>query len=62
MIVKNILNKKTKKKNFIDNTGILPFDSDILLKTILDNVPEKFKDINKKAFQGGFDTIKSMKK
>lgn len=39
-------------------TGILPFESDILLKTILDNVPAKYKDINKKAFNGGIKTIK----
>jgi len=32
---------------------VLPFKSAILLKTILENVPEKFKDINKKAFEGG---------
>ena len=39
-------------------TGILPFESDILLKTILDNVPAKYKDINKKAFNGGIKAIK----
>jgi indolepyruvate ferredoxin oxidoreductase beta subunit len=32
---------------------VLPFKSEILLKTILENVPEKFRDINKKAFEGG---------
>jgi indolepyruvate ferredoxin oxidoreductase beta subunit len=35
-------------------SGILPFDKIILLDTILENVPAKFKDINKKAFEGGF--------
>lgn len=39
-------------------TGILPFESNILLKTILDNVPAKYKDINKKAFNGGIKAIK----
>ena len=39
-------------------TGILPFKSDILLKTILDNVPAKYKDINKKAFNDGVKAIK----
>ena len=39
-------------------TGILPFESDILLKTILDNVPAKYKDITKKAFNGGIKAIK----
>jgi indolepyruvate ferredoxin oxidoreductase beta subunit len=39
-------------------SGILPFDKKILLDTILENVPPKFKDINKKAFEGGFKAIK----
>lgn len=39
-------------------TGILPFKAEILLETILDNVPAKFKDINKKAFEGGLKSIK----
>ena len=37
---------------------VIPFKSEILLETILENVPQKFKDINKKAFEGGFKTIK----
>jgi indolepyruvate ferredoxin oxidoreductase beta subunit len=40
-------------------TGVLPFKTEILLETILKNVPPKFRDINKKAFEGGFKTIKS---
>jgi indolepyruvate ferredoxin oxidoreductase beta subunit len=41
-------------------TGIdvLPFDKVILLETILDNVPTKFKGVNRKAFEGGFKAIK----
>ena len=38
-------------------TGVLPFDSKILLKTVLDNVPSKYKDINKKAFENGIRAI-----
>jgi indolepyruvate ferredoxin oxidoreductase beta subunit len=34
-------------------TGILPFDSKVLLDTIVDNVPAKFRSVNEKAFQGG---------
>jgi len=34
-------------------TNILPFKPNILLQTILDIVPANFKDINKKAFEGG---------
>ena len=41
---------------------VLPFKSDVLLKTILDNVPAKFKDINKKAFESGMDAIKDLRK
>ena len=37
---------------------ILPFKSEILLETILENVPAKFRDINKKAFESGFKAIK----
>jgi len=40
-------------------TDILPFDSNVILNTILENVPSKFKDINKKAFEGGFNVIKN---
>ena len=39
-------------------TDVLPFKSEILLETILDNVPSKYKDINKKAFEGGMEAIK----
>ncbi len=38
---------------------VLPFKHEILLNTILENVPQKFKDINKKAFEGGLKAIKS---
>lgn len=34
-------------------SNVLPLKTDILLQTILDNVPSKSKDINKKAFEGG---------
>ena len=39
-------------------TDVLPFKSEILLKTILDNVPAKYKEINKRAFKGGIKAIK----
>jgi len=38
--------------------GVLPFESKILLDTILGNVPTKFKEINKKAFNDGFKSLK----
>jgi len=39
-------------------TDVLPFKPEILLNTILDNVPSKYKDINKKAFDGGIKALK----
>ncbi len=39
-------------------SGVLPFKKEILLDTILDNVPAKFKDVNRRAFEGGFKAIK----
>ena len=38
---------------------VLPFKHEILLDTILESVPEKFKEINKKAFESGLKAIKS---
>ena len=40
-------------------TDILPFKSEILLEIILDNIPAKYKDINRRAFEGGMEAIKS---
>lgn len=37
---------------------VLPFKSEILLETILENVPPKYRDINKRAFEGGMKTLK----
>jgi indolepyruvate ferredoxin oxidoreductase beta subunit len=40
-------------------TDVLPFKNEVLLETILENVPAKFKEINKKAFEAGLKAIKS---
>lgn len=37
---------------------VLPFKSEILLETILENVPPKYKDVNRKAFEDGLKAIK----
>jgi len=37
---------------------ILPFKKEILLKTILENIPDKYKEMNKKAFENGYKAIK----
>jgi len=38
-------------------TNILPFKSEKLLETILENIPKKFRVINRKAFEGGLKAI-----
>ncbi len=40
-------------------SGILPFKSEILLNTILENVPAKYKEMNKKAYEKGFNFTKN---
>jgi hypothetical protein len=35
----------------------LPFRPEVLLDAILEDSPEKYKEINKKAFQGGMKAI-----
>ncbi len=54
MITKNIV-----MLGSLAATGLLPFDQQVLLDTILDNVPAKFKEVNKKAFRGGVQAISS---
>jgi indolepyruvate ferredoxin oxidoreductase beta subunit len=39
-------------------SGVLPFKPEVLLETILEDVPEKYKEINKKAFEAGMKAIK----
>jgi indolepyruvate ferredoxin oxidoreductase beta subunit len=38
-------------------SNVLPFSPEVLLETILEDIPEKYKEINKKAFQSGMDAI-----
>jgi len=38
--------------------NILPFKKETLLETILENIPEKYQDMNKKAFENGYQAIK----
>jgi indolepyruvate ferredoxin oxidoreductase beta subunit len=53
IITKNIVMLGT-----LAGSGILPFKTDLLLDTILENIPPKYKDMNKKAFEGGYKAIK----
>jgi len=39
---------------------VLPFKTDILLETIMENIPDKYKKINKKAFEDGIKAIKKL--
>ncbi len=42
-------------------TSVLPFKTEILLETILETVPAKYKEINKQAFESGLKAIKALK-
>ncbi len=53
-----IITKNTVMLGALAAIGILPFKSEVLLETILEAVPEKYKDINKKAFEGGMKSVK----
>ena len=53
-----IITKNIVMLGALTAANVLPFKSEILLQTILDNVPAKYKDINKKAFEGGIKAIK----
>lgn len=41
----------------LSGIDVLPIKQEILLETILENIPEKYKEINKKAFEGGLKAI-----
>jgi indolepyruvate ferredoxin oxidoreductase, beta subunit len=53
-----LISKNVVMLGALAGADILPFKSDILLETILENVPKKYMDINKKAFELGFKSIK----
>lgn len=42
----------------LSGIDILPIKQEILLETIFENIPEKYKEINKKAFEGGLKAIR----
>ena len=53
-----VITKNIVMLGALEASGVLPFKKDILLNTVLENVPPKFKEVNKKAFEGGFSAIK----
>ncbi len=54
-----IITKNVVMLGALAGSGILPFDKKILLDTVLENVPSKFRKINKKAFESGYNAIKN---
>ena len=56
--VGNIITKNTVLLGALAASDVLLFKSDLLLSTILENVPSRFKEINRKAFQKGYKAIK----
>ena len=55
----SILTKNVVMLGALAGVDVLPFKPELLLETILENVPEKYRDINKKAFEGGMKTIRA---
>lgn len=55
----NIITKNIVLLGALAASKALILDSNILLSTILENFPQKFMKINKRAFQGGYNSIKN---
>lgn len=53
----NIIVKNIVMLGALSATKVLPYESNILLDTIIDNIPSKYKDMNKKAFEAGIKAI-----
>jgi indolepyruvate ferredoxin oxidoreductase beta subunit len=51
------ITKNTVMLGALAASGALPFKAEILLETILENIPQKYKEVNKKAFQGGMNAL-----
>jgi indolepyruvate ferredoxin oxidoreductase beta subunit len=52
------ITKNTVMLGALAATGVLPFKPEILLETILSMVPDKYKDVNRNAFENGMKAIK----
>jgi indolepyruvate ferredoxin oxidoreductase beta subunit len=52
-----IITKNTVMLGALAASGVLPFKPDILLDTILEAIPDKYKDVNKKAFEAGMKAL-----
>ena len=54
-----IITKNIVMLGSLSAIDVLPFETKILLNTIIESIPERYININKKAFQGGIDAIKT---
>jgi indolepyruvate ferredoxin oxidoreductase, beta subunit len=54
-----IITKNTVMLGALAASGVLPFKPEVLLDTILEDIPEKYKAVNKKAFEGGMKAVHS---
>lgn len=53
-----VITKNTVMLGALAASGVLPFKPEVLLETILEGVSEKYKEVNKKAFERGMKAIK----
>ena len=56
-----IITKNIVMLGALAGSGVLPFKKDILLDTILENIPPKYKEMNNRAFEGGFKATNKWK-
>jgi indolepyruvate ferredoxin oxidoreductase beta subunit len=55
----SIITKNIVMLGSLAAVDVLPFKSDVLLESIIKNIPDNYKEINKKAFYGGMKAIKT---
>ena len=53
-----VITKNTVMLGALAASGVLPFKPAVLLETILEDIPEKYKGVNKKAFESGMKAVK----
>ena len=53
-----VITKNTVMLGALAASGVLPFKPDVLLETILEGISEKYKEVNKKAFEAGMKVVK----
>jgi indolepyruvate ferredoxin oxidoreductase beta subunit len=54
-----VITKNTVMLGALAASGVLPFKPEVLLETILEDISEKYKEVNKKAFEGGMKAVQS---